>query len=319
MRRMKGNLIYLLRGLLVFFVILPCCPVQAARPVEKAEPEEPDKWKTRTITLPGSEVEMELVYIPPGTFMMGSTPEEVQDAVEQGVENKHVQHEMPRHQVTIEKGFWMGRTEVTNEQYRTFKPDHDSGTAWGFGLNADDQPAVYIRWREAERFCNWLRKRSGKPFDLPSEAQWEYACRAGTTTKRFWGDGVEEACEYANVFGPVAKKELDFPWQGFECEDGYTVASPVASFKPNPFGLYDMLGNVWEWCKDGYYDGYEAAPADGSAWTEPASSYRIFRGGGWLFRPAYIRCAVRAKNFLIVPYDFIGLRVVLNEELEEGH
>ncbi|MGM0653785.1 MAG: formylglycine-generating enzyme family protein [Thermodesulfobacteriota bacterium] len=107
-------------------------------------------------------------------------------------------------------------------------------------------------WNDAKAFISWLNGKTGKRFSLPTEAQWEYACRAGTGTFRYWGDGEGTACPYANVNDLTSKRINKFSWENFNCEDGYAGTSSVGRFKPNNFGLYDMLGNVWEWCEDGY-------------------------------------------------------------------
>jgi len=184
---------------------------------------------------------MKFRRIPGGSFLMGSPPSE---EGRRGNERQHT--------VSV-GGFWMGETEVTNRQYRRFKPGH-------YSKNGDDQPAVEVSWNDAVAYAKWLSQKTGKRFRLPTEAEWEYAARAGTKTARYWGNDPDEACGYASVYDPQAKREFGIDWESHSCDDGYKVAAPAGSFKPNAFGLHDMLGNVWEWTCSEYkksYDGSE--------------------------------------------------------------
>jgi hypothetical protein len=153
-------------------------------------------------------------------------------------------------------GFWMSRQEVTNAQFRLFRPDHDSGALpQGHTLNADNQPAVRISQSDAEAFARWLSGQNGQHFifRLPRETEWEFACRAGKSTTNFWGNDIEQACYYGNfkdlswrtVDGQNASPNL------LSCYDGYVASAPVRSFQPNGYGLYDMAGNAAEWCREG--------------------------------------------------------------------
>lgn len=141
--------------------------------------------------------------------------------------------------------FWISQHEVTNAQFRLFRPSHDSGRWEGSSLNADDQPVVGITWYDAVAFADWLSQQSGKRIRLPSEAEWESAARGGTTTLRYWGTSAEEASRYANL------RESQRPFH----VDGHAVTAPVGSFVPNSLQLHDMLGNVSEWVVDGYRQG----------------------------------------------------------------
>ncbi|MCP5087419.1 MAG: formylglycine-generating enzyme family protein [Rhodobacteraceae bacterium] len=241
---------------------------------------------------------MEFVWIEGGTFWMGCGEQETECSSD----------EKPRHQVTV-NGFWMGRTEVTNAQYRQFIPKHDSQDFKGHSLNADEQPVVYVSWEEATNFIDWLTKSNkGKDeFRLPTEAEWEYAARAGTTTARYWGDNPDDACQYANVADETAKKEMS-DWTIHNCDDGYAVSAPVGSFRPNAFGLYDMLGNVWEWVADPWHDNYEGAPSNAKVWEEGDANLRLLRGGSWGSDPQWVRCALRLRYSFVVRLD--GFRVV---------
>ncbi len=189
----------------------------------------------------------EIVVIPPGRFMMG---------YEQG----------PQHEVQIAYRFAVGRYAVTFEEYDHFceaagekKPDEKN---WGRGR----RPAVRVSWKDAKAYVEWLSKETGRPYRLLSEAEWEYACRAGTTTRFWWGDDITP--ENANYGGG----------------GNLGKTAEVGSYPPNPWGLYDMHGNVWEWVEDCWNDGYQEAPVDGSAWTSGDCGRRVLRGGSWDYR-----------------------------------
>src|SRR5262249_46599041 len=154
---------------------------------------------------------------------------------------------------------------------------------------------VCVSFEDAQRYVQWLSRKTGKLYRLPTEAEWEYAARAGTTTARFWGDGRERACDFANVADFTGAETLNWNKgnqdQVFQCRDGYANTAPVGSFRPNAFGLYDMLGNVFQWTEDCYHNSYDAAPSDGSAWTTGECKYRVLRGGSWNVSPRSVRSA----------------------------
>ncbi len=164
-------------------------------------------------------------------------------------------------------------------------------------LDGNDQPAVRVSWEDAKKFAKWLTGKSGHEFRLPSEAEWEYACRAGTKTARFWGDDPDDACRYANVHDLTSKRiNKDFTWTHHNCDDGHAVTAPVGSFRPNDFGLHDMLGNAWEWCEDIYAsDAYSKHQLNNPIYTG-GGSYRVIRGGSWGPDPAGVRCAFRYND-----------------------
>jgi hypothetical protein len=139
-------------------------------------------------------------------------------------------------------GFWLGASEVTNRQYRLFRPDHDSGDFEGHSLDDDEQPVVNVSWRQAVAFGEWLSERSGQALRLPTEAEWEYGARAGGGPSRYWGDDPSEVCRYANGYDLSAYRAFRFDWPPLECDDGFIVSAPIERFPPNRFGLFDMLG-----------------------------------------------------------------------------
>lgn len=224
----------------------------------------------------------EMVVIPAGRFQMGS--QETRD-------------EQPIHAVGIKRPFAMSRTEVTfalwdlclAEGACTHKPD-DHG--WG----RDDRPVIEISHNDVTReFLPWLSKRAGHRYRLPSEAEWEYAARGGTTTTYAWGNEAGQGNANCDRCGSR--------W------DNKTTA-PVASFKANPFGLFDMHGNVWEWTADCYIDTYQGAPSDARARAKPGCGNIVVRGGGWNDRPQYLRSAIRYGDPPGYRSIYVGLRLV---------
>ncbi|MFP4029720.1 MAG: formylglycine-generating enzyme family protein [Candidatus Brocadiia bacterium] len=259
-------------------------------------------------------VTMKLVLIPAGQFEMGSkfSPQEIENRY--GGAADWYDSEQPQHTVKITKPFYMSATEVTIEQYRAFLRDggDDSGVDWDeddcpirksgtyrlsgnkFG-KSDDQPMAAVSWHGADKFCQWLSRKTGKTVRLPTEAQWEYACRAGSTTAYCFGDSERQLAEYA--------------WYEDNAEDaGKDYPQPVGRKKPNDWGLYDMHGNVWDWCRD-YYDHeyYEKSPKTDP--TGPESGvFRVLRGGSWSY---YARVCRSAHRLWTHPTDTRGFRVVL--------
>jgi formylglycine-generating enzyme required for sulfatase activity len=250
----------------------------------------------------------EMVVIAAGEFMMGSPKDE----------EGRWDNEGPQHKVKIARAFALGRYAVTVGEFRRFvaasayeteaegKPseglatlvddkwDWSKGKSWRDpGFPQDDRhPVVGVSWNDALAYARWLAKETGKTYRLPSEAEWEYAARAGTTTSHYWGDEPNQACRYANVADRTAKAK--FPgWTIHDCDDGYVYTAPVGSFQPNAFGLYDMIGNVWEWTQDCWNESYQGAPTDGSAWGMGDCGRRVVRGGSWGDEPQNCRCANR--------------------------
>ena len=224
-----------------------------------------------TYTLPGG-VLLEMIWIPAGTFMMGRYPGE-QDSYS---------NEDPQHQVTLTQGFWMGKYELTKAQWTAVM----GTTPWSghsYVLNDPDSPAVYVSWNNAQSFITALNGLTGQTFRLPSEAEWEYVCRAGTTTRFYWGDDPSYTVGNA------------YCWWTYNARDvNEKYAHVVGQKLPNAWGLYDMNGNVWEWCEDDWHSSYTGAPTDGSAWIDsPRGSYRMLRGGGWYNIGSNCRSAYR--------------------------
>ena len=228
-----------------------------------------------------------MVVLPTGRFWMGSP------ATEKGRDDDD---EGPVHAVTISRRIAMGQYPVTFEDYDRFvaatdaeRPD-DSG--WGRGR----RPVINVSWEDAKAYAAWLSEQTGKRYRLPSESEWEYAARAGTETAYSWGNEI--GVNRANCDGSGSK------WSGEQ-------TSPVGSFAPNGFGLYDMHGNVWEWVEDRWHRNYEGAPSDGSAWTSGGDGdLRVVRGGSCLYIRWFLRAAHRYWNAPSYRDSSLGFRLV---------
>ncbi len=236
----------------------------------------------------GDGVTMKLVLIPAGKFLMGS-PETEKDR--QRVEG-------PQHEVTISRPFYMGTTEVTQAQWKAVM-----GTEpWRGQSYIEENPehaASYISWEDATAFCAKLSEKAGRTVRLPREAEWEYGCRSGSTTRFSYGDDPDYSHlgEYAWYDGNSCTKDQKYP-------------HAAGQKKPNAWGLYDMYGNVLEWCEDCWHDTYQGAPTDGSAWAGAGSS-RVVRGGSWYNYAGVCRSSFRAEYDPDIRYDDTGFRVVV--------
>ncbi len=276
----------------------PVGPVTSESPVvAPPKPSSPKPQAGQNYTEPATG--MEFVWIRPDCFTMGS-PE---------TEKDRSANEAP-HQV-CPQGFWMGKYEVTNAQYQRFEAKHDSGSYESLSLNGPDQPVVRVSWQEAIAYADWLSGKTGLLFRLPTEAEWEYAARAGKTGSRAWGDEPNQACRYANIYDETAKKIKPLNWPNYPCEDGQVAVAPVGKYAANDFGLYDMLGNVAEWtCSeyDSAYAGGETRCADPSA---AVGGRRVLRGGSWSDYPGLMRFAYRFPAAPEYRKFDLGFRLVL--------
>ncbi len=240
---------------------------------------------------------MELIFVKGGCYQMGDT------FGDGGGDEK------PMHEVCVDD-FYMGKYEVTNEQFRKFRPDHNSNDYSGFSLNNDNQPVVYVSYEDAVAYAEWLSQKTGKKYRLPTEAEWEYAARGGTRSRNYWGDNKDDACKYANVHDRTSKSAFkDWTWENHNCDDGYKVTAPVGRFQPNAFGLYDMMGNVWEWVADWYDENYYRNSPKNNPKGASSGQYRVLRGGSWFYRPMNLRTAGRIR-FVPTIRDFsVGFRL----------
>ena len=276
----------------------------------------------------------EMVVVGAGNFLMGSPAAEADRKDDEG----------PQRRVTLSAPFALGLTEVTVGEFKRFvqatgyttdaernaggnngcyvfgpvfnqwKWSWQSSRQWrdpGFA-QTDQHPVVCVSHQDAKAYSDWLSRVTGNPYRLPSESEWEYAARAGSSTSRPWGDDPNQACTTSNVrdqtFGPGGST---WDRSRHECKDGYWFSAPVGSFAANAFGLRDMMGNAAEWVQDCYnamaYDGM--APSDGRAYDEAGCSARVLRGASWRHAPQYVRVAIRARGTSANRGDAIGFRL----------
>ena len=287
----------------------------------------------------GGGVKMDLVKIPAGTFQMGSRLSAEEVVARYGGETKDFEDERPVHEVTISKSFYLGRNEVTVGQFRRFVDDtryvtdaekggqsFEDGKKGGYTVQADgtwgwredaswrkpgfpqgdDHPVVLVSWNDAVAFCEWLSGKEGKPYRLATEAEWEYACRARTDTAFWWGDGMDTTGKVDNVRDQAHQSAVS-PWKVMPCDDGYKFTAPVGAYRANGFGLYDMIGNVSEWCSD-WYGAYPAG-VQGDPTGPSSGDGRVLRGGSWCSHAAYCRSAVRNWSRPDDRYVNIGFRI----------
>ncbi|HEX8556816.1 MAG TPA: SUMF1/EgtB/PvdO family nonheme iron enzyme [Pyrinomonadaceae bacterium] len=260
----------------------PSRPAAGAAP-SGAAGRPPASPKARSVVKTRSGIE--LVYVPRGSFMMGSWGG--------GADEK------PLRDVTFREGFYVGKYEVTQAQWEslmgtTIRQQRDKANpAWETAGEGDDHPVYYVSWDEAQEFIRRLNAQDdGFAYRLPSEAEWEYACRAGSA-------------------GPYASERLPLDALGWWEDNSGRQAHPVGRKSPNAFGLYDLHGNVWEWCEDYYHDSYVGAPSDGSAWLgDGASGRRVMRGGSWDYESTHLRSANRDSLPPQTRGNHVGFRVV---------
>ena len=264
----------------------------------------------------------EMVAIPAGTFDMGSPR----------YDPERSSRESPQHRVRI-AAFAIAKTELTRGQFAAFaKATGYRGGAWCVtyeqgkteqrrdrnwrmpGYPQDDShPVACVDREDALAYLEWLSKQTGRQYRLPSEAEWEYAARAGTETARYWGESAEQACQNANVGDETTQTQVVGGIQeAHSCRDGHAYTAPVARFKPNAFGLYDMIGNVKEWVEDCWHDDYTGAPSDGSPWVTEKCRFGLVRGGSWSDRPQVARTVFRihVREFYDGDIGFRPVRVL---------
>ena len=244
----------------------------------------------------------EMVVVSAGSFEMGSPSSEAGRDDDEG----------PVRRVTIGEPFAVGVKEVTRGEYMRFvrATGHSAGdSCWtyedgewrigggrnwedpGFG-QTDGHPVVCVNWEDAKGYVEWLSRETGEEYRLLSEAEWEYVARGGSGTARYWGKDGQ--CRYANGADRALKgRYSDLEWEVASCNDGHVHTAPVGSFAPNGFGLYDVLGNVWEWVEDCWNKSYAGAPSDGHAWESGNCGRRVLRGGSWSHFPRFLRSASR--------------------------
>lgn len=276
-----------------------------------------------------------MVPIPPGSFTMGAAPGEEE---RENVPPQYQGWAAPQHLVTFKESFAIGKFDVTRNEFAAFVRDtnYAAGNAcWTIADNAQlhryehrlvpqlrwnqpgfaqtgKDPVVCVSWNDARAYVEWLSNKTHRKYRLPTEAEWEYAARAGTLGTRYWGDSPYIACVYANVSGlsktgtskyPVSKDRY------FPCREIYRATSPVDAFPPNSFGLHDALGNVAQWVEDCWMQGYVGAPDDGSAWLSGNCGGRMVRGGSWDNPPYAVTASNRSWFGTDMRLIIVGFRV----------
>ncbi|RJG07649.1 formylglycine-generating enzyme family protein [Noviherbaspirillum cavernae] len=294
---------------------------------------------------------MKFVPIPPGEFMMGSdeSPEALATAYPQYERKRFLDlgDEAPVHRVRITHAFHLGQHEVTVGQFRRFldasghRPESEADGTGGYGYNrdydpassargdafegrhpryswrnpgfpqGDDHPVVNVSWNDAVAMAKWLSEKEGVTYRLPTEAEWEYAARAGSRTRYHSGDDPQSLSMAANVFDADAQADW-VRWSKFALasRDGFAFTAPVGSFAPNAFGLHDMHGNAWEWCADWHDDAYYAQSPRDDPQGPSTGTVRVRRGGSWHTWAFYARSSYRNWNAPDTRYTLVGFRLV---------
>jgi formylglycine-generating enzyme required for sulfatase activity len=273
----------------------------------------------------------ELALVPPGQFMLGSAPDAPELDAATG--------EAPAVELAFSRPFLVSRREISVGEFRRFVEatgaksapgcrvwsggqwvqDHDR--SWrdpGFAAPPrDDEPVVCVSWEDARAYAEWLSRESGKRYRLPSEAEWEYVARGGTSFPRYWGENdsredlaLSLACDNANVYDASAVDALRLPWPNARCNDRATALAPVAQYEPNAFGVHDIIGNAREWVMDCYTASYLGRPLDARAWTwQGGCELKGVRGGSWASRPLEARAAARGAEPNLRRQSDLGFRV----------
>jgi formylglycine-generating enzyme required for sulfatase activity len=276
----------------------PATPVAWSNKTVAVEVATPDGLKVTNITYSVNSLGMKFVRIEPGTFWEGLTKEQ---ALRMNAEKKFGR------QVTLTKPYHLAAYEVTIGLFEKYDPTFATRREkYQRGKSFDDHPAIGVTWQEGQKFCRWLSEKEGRLYRLPTEAEWEYACKAGTTTILYWGDNAWDRRK-ANVGGIRQATES-------YAEDGYMYTSPVGVYPPNPWGLYDMVGNAWEWVND-WFDWYPSEPQTDP--TGPSTGrMRVDKGAGWDTRTRQIKSCARDGNNPADLFEKRGFRV-LCEAAEE--
>jgi formylglycine-generating enzyme required for sulfatase activity len=270
-----------------------------------------------------------MTVVPAGVFVMGAPAAGLDDARDLAERQTTV--------IRIERPFALGLHEVTRGEFAAFVRDagyeiragcrtwddalarfnDDARRTWldpGRPVEPGERhPINCVSWADAQAYVQWLARKTGQPYRLPSAAEWEYAARAGSTTPRFWGTEPQEGCDHANTYDLTARAAHRLGWADAGCSDGYPDLAPVGQFKPNALGLHDMIGNVAEWTEDCWTGSYVGRPKDGSAWTWLGGcERRVLRGGGWVSSPERSRSGYHGEAPATDRADYIGFRVALD-------
>ena len=236
----------------------------------------------------------EMVIVEGGTFHMGcQTEDDCRD------------EELPVREVSVAK-FALGKYEVTFAEYDKFAKATESRLPEDFGWGRDNQPVINVSWIEAQAYVAWLSRETSEQYRLPTEAEWEFAARAGSKTTFSFGNEVAKLCEYSNH----ADSSTEYKWRNTECSDGVSSQpSSVGSFRANTWGLNDMHGNVWEWVEDCWHKDYSDAPSDGSAWTSEDCTDRVVRSGSFNGDINMVSSSFRLSTRANYPSHLYGFRI----------
>ena len=322
------------KGLLLVGVVVVGLAGCAATPSESPE-------TTRTVSLiKDCEDCPQLVIVPPGRFQMGSLvdkPERPEGPLREI--NIDYFFALGRYEVTVAQyrqfmestghrpsgncRVWIDGTLPAGASHPRPEPETDGpwrgfvndpasdwrNPQWRRDVN-DDDPIVCVNWRDALAYVDWLAEITGQPYRLPTEAEWEYVARAGTSGSFPWGDNAALGCEHANIYDQSAASAFNFPWDGEACDDGFAAVAPVGQFRPNRFGVFDIVGNVWEWTQDCYQAYYPEEPVDGSAVEVKGDcETRTVRGGSWITATVRQRPTFRGRDPEEAKYSYFGFRV----------
>jgi formylglycine-generating enzyme required for sulfatase activity len=278
----------------------------------------------------------ELALAPPGKFLMGSAPDAAELDAATG--------ETPTVAVSLTRPFHVSRREISVAEFRRYVEATGAEPAPGCRVwlggqwvlerdrswrdpgsvlpPQDTEPVICVNWEDARGYADWLSKESGKRYRLPSEAEWEYVARGGTSFPRFWGERdshegavLSLACDFANVYDSSAVDSYHFPWPNARCSDRVAALAPVGQYKPNAFGVFDIIGNVREWVMDCYTASYAGRPEDARAWTwQGGCELKGVRGGSWASRPRDARAPARGAEPTALRQSDLGFRVVRDYE-----
>lgn len=323
--------------------------------VSSAWSSEPGKTSPKEIE---NSLGMKFVLVPAGEFMMGSdeSPEALAEAYPQYGRERFVAlvDEAPVHKVRITRQFYLGQHEVTVGQFRKFveasgyQPESEADGTGGYGYNpdydpeksergdafegrnpkyswrnpgfkqGDDHPVVNVTWNDAVAMSRWFSAKEGKKYRLPTEAEWEYAARAGTRTRYHSGNDPQSLLKVANIFAADTTKSWP-QWQDYALggDDGFEFTAPAGSFAPNALGLYDMHGNAWEWCADWYGEDYYAQSPGHDPLGPASGRVRVRRGGSWHTWSFYARSSYRNWNSPETRYTLVGIRLLREADADE--
>ena len=245
-----------------------------------------------------------MIIIPAGSYGFGSPPNEFGSPYNEGYILD----------IVFEEPFSISQFEVTFTQWDLCAKDQVCRAIDDEGYGRGDRPVMNVSWEDTQSYIQWLKSITGKSYRLPSEAEWEYVAQSGTKRARYFGIPPTKTCEFGNGYDETAEREYEFGWRTLPCSDGEPSLAKVGSYKPNSFGVYDMLGNVWEWVEDCLNPNWRHSRAsiNGQPFTDGECDQRAYRGGSWLTnQPYYLRTAERYK-YLGTKHIDLGFRVALD-------